>query len=109
MLWRSWRSRATNIAESNFRYTQRLDFSEFVDHYETAVVDLLKQKQAGKAVSKTAAKAPSKQTGNVIDLLKKSLELSKKEGRGVSNWSTWRPSTRFPRPFRSVRLPKSAG
>ena len=53
----------------------------FVDHYETAVVELLKQKQAGKAVSKSAPRAAAKPTGNVIDLLKKSLELSKKQGK----------------------------
>ena len=56
----------------------------FVDHYETAVVDLLKQKQSGKSVSKTAAKGPTKQVGNVIDLLKKSLELFKKQGKTKS-------------------------
>ena len=57
------------------------DPAEFVDEYETAVVDLLKQKQAGRAVSKTAPKVASRQVGNVIDLLKKSLELSKKQGK----------------------------
>ena len=34
------------------------DPTEFEDHYETAVVELLRQKQSGKAVSKTAARAP---------------------------------------------------
>ena len=57
------------------------DPDEFVDHYETAVVELLKQKQSGKAVSKTARRSSAKQVGNVIDLLKKSLELSKKQGK----------------------------
>ena len=60
------------------------DPTEFEDHYETAVVDLLRQKQSGKAVSKTAARGPAKQVGNVIDLLKKSLELSKKQGKSKS-------------------------
>ena len=60
------------------------DPTEFVDHYETAVVELLRQKQSGKAVSKTAARGPAKQVGNVIDLLKKSLELSKKQGKSKS-------------------------
>ena len=55
--------------------------SEFVDEYETAVVDLLKQKQAGRAVGKAAPRAASKPVGNVIDLLKKSLELTKKQGK----------------------------
>jgi len=60
------------------------DPTEFEDHYETAVVELLRQKQSGKAVSKTAARGPAKQVGNVIDLLKKSLELSKKQGKSKS-------------------------
>jgi hypothetical protein len=42
--------------------------SEFVDHYETAIVDLLKQKQSGKAIAKTPTKTPTRQEGNVIDL-----------------------------------------
>ena len=56
------------------------DPSEFEDTYETAVVEMLKQKQAGKPVSKSAPKAAAAQTGNVIDLLKRSLELETKGG-----------------------------
>ena len=59
------------------------DPSEFIDHYETAVVDLLKQKQSGKAIAKTPTKTPMRSEGNVIDLLKKSLELSTKGGKKV--------------------------
>ncbi len=57
------------------------DPSEFEDTYETAVVDMLKQKQAGKTVSKAAPKVAAAQTGNVIDLLKRSLELESKGGK----------------------------
>ncbi len=57
------------------------DPSKFVDEYEDAVVEMLKKKQAGKAVSKVAARAPARTTGNVIDLLKRSLEMEKKGGR----------------------------
>jgi DNA end-binding protein Ku len=52
--------------------------SEFVDHYETAVVDLLKKKQAGVKITKRTPRLAAKQTGNVIDLLKRSLELEQK-------------------------------
>ena len=55
------------------------DPSKFVDEYEDAVVEMLKKKQAGKAVSKVAARAPARTTGNVIDLLKRSLEMEKKQ------------------------------
>jgi DNA end-binding protein Ku len=57
------------------------DPAEFEDTYETAVVEMLKQKQAGKTVSKAAPKVAAAQTGNVIDLLKRSLELSRKGGK----------------------------
>jgi len=59
------------------------DPKEFVDHYENAVVDLIKQKQAGKTVSKTAPKAQPAQSGNIIDLLKRSMELEDKRGKKV--------------------------
>jgi DNA end-binding protein Ku len=53
------------------------DPTKFVDHYEDAVVEMLKKKQAGKAVPKVAARAPTRTGGNVIDLLKRSLEMEK--------------------------------
>ena len=56
--------------------------SEFVDHYETAVVDLLKKKQAGVKITKQTPRLAAKQTGNVIDLLKRSLELEQKGKKG---------------------------
>jgi DNA end-binding protein Ku len=61
--------------------TGEFDPSKFVDDYENAVVEMLKKKQAGKAVSKVAPRAPARTGGNVIDLLKRSLEMEKKSGR----------------------------
>ena len=58
------------------------DPSEFVDQYEVAVVDLLKKKQAGIKVTKETPRLAAQQTGNVIDLLKRSLEIEKKGGGG---------------------------
>jgi DNA end-binding protein Ku len=59
--------------------TKSTDFNpaEFVDHYEQAVVDLLKKKQAGVKITKQTPRLAAQQTGNVIDLLKRSLELEK--------------------------------
>jgi DNA end-binding protein Ku len=57
------------------------DPKEFVDHYEVAVVDMLKKKQAGLVVSKEAPRAKVEAGGNVIDMLKRSLELTKKPAR----------------------------
>ena len=54
--------------------------SEFVDTYEVAVVELLKKKQAGTfKKSKDAPRIARPSGGNVIDLLKRSLELEKKK------------------------------
>jgi DNA end-binding protein Ku len=61
--------------------TSDFDPSEFVDHYETAVVDLLKQKQAGKVIPKQASRAPVREEGNIINLLKRSLEMEGKRGK----------------------------
>jgi len=55
------------------------DPAEFVDHYENALVEMLKKKQAGRVVPKTAPKAAARPAGNVIDMLRRSLEL---EGGG---------------------------
>jgi len=69
--------------------TKSTDFNpaEFVDHYEQAVVDLLKKKQAGVKITKQAPRAAARQGGDVIDLLKRSLELEQrgtKKGRSPS-------------------------
>jgi non-homologous end joining protein Ku len=45
------------------------------------VLDLIKQKEAGKPITKSATKAPTAQTGNIIDLLKRSMELEDKRGK----------------------------
>jgi DNA end-binding protein Ku len=60
--------------------TKKDDFkpSEFIDRYEVAVVEMLKQKQSGKQVSKKAAKASAPRAGNIIDLLRRSAEVSSK-------------------------------
>ena len=63
--------------------TGDFDPAEFVDEYENAVVELIKQKQAGKPISKKTAKVPSAESGNIIDLLKRSMELEDKRGKKV--------------------------
>jgi DNA end-binding protein Ku len=68
---------AEHIVETK---TGDFDPSEFVDHYEVAVVDLLKKKQAGINVTKETPRLAAQQSGNVIDLLKRSLEIEKKGG-----------------------------
>jgi DNA end-binding protein Ku len=49
----------------------------FVDHYEEAVVDLLKSKQAGRTVSKTRAAEPPSNVVNLMEALKRSISSEK--------------------------------
>ena len=69
---------AEHIVESK---AADFDPSELVDHYEVAVVEMLKEKQAGKTIRKEAARPPAPRGGNVIDLLKRSIEMETKKPR----------------------------
>jgi DNA end-binding protein Ku len=53
------------------------DPSAFIDHYEEAVVDMLKSKQAGVRPSKQKAAAPASNVVNLMDALRKSLSSEK--------------------------------
>ncbi len=55
--------------------TKEADFdpAQFVDHYEDAVVEMLKKKQAGLATPKGKAAEPPRNVINLMDALKKSL------------------------------------
>jgi DNA end-binding protein Ku len=59
--------------------TKEADFdpAQFVDHYEEAVVDMLKKKQAGLATPKGKAVEPPRNVINLMDALKKSLAADK--------------------------------
>src|SRR4051794_11024446 len=72
--------------------TADFDPTEFVDRYENAVVDLLKQKQSGKPISRKAAEAPRQYEGNIVDLLKKSMELEAKRGKPKSKSPPLQPA-----------------
>jgi DNA end-binding protein Ku len=53
------------------------DPASFVDHYEEAVVEMLKHKQAGAPVSKQKAAAPASNVVNLMDALKRSIAAEK--------------------------------
>jgi DNA end-binding protein Ku len=55
--------------------TKEADFdpSQFVDHYEEAVVEMLKKKQAGVTTPKGKASEPPRNVINLMDALKKSI------------------------------------
>jgi DNA end-binding protein Ku len=54
------------------------DPTEFADHYEEALVEMLRQKQAGVSLPKGQAKMPSRNVVNLMDALKQSLAVQKK-------------------------------
>ena len=58
------------------------DPTAFVDHYEEAVVEMLKRKQAGAPVSKQKAAAPASNVVNLMDALKRSVAAEKGSGQG---------------------------
>jgi DNA end-binding protein Ku len=59
--------------------TKEADFdpSQFVDHYEEAVVEMLKKKQTGLATPKGKASEPPRNVINLMDALKKSVAADK--------------------------------
>jgi DNA end-binding protein Ku len=66
---------AEHILESK---EAEFDPSKFVDHYEEAVIDMLRQKQAGMPTPKEKAPAPAGNVINLMDALRRSLGDSKK-------------------------------
>jgi DNA end-binding protein Ku len=50
------------------------DPGKFVDHYETALVDLLKKKQAGIQPKEGPAPVPQARVVNLMDALRRSIE-----------------------------------
>ncbi|HEY5964500.1 MAG TPA: Ku protein, partial [Xanthobacteraceae bacterium] len=61
--------------------TASFEPAAFVDHYEEAVVDLLKSKQAGRPVAKGRAAEPPSNVINLMDALKRSISSEKESGK----------------------------
>jgi DNA end-binding protein Ku len=59
------------------------DPAAFVDHYEEAVVEMLKHKQAGAPVPKQKVPAPASNVVNLMDALKRSIAAEKGSARGA--------------------------
>jgi DNA end-binding protein Ku len=64
--------------------SKKADFdpAEFVDHYEEALVEMLRKKQEGVPLSKERAPAPPRNVANLIDALKRSIAADPKKPRG---------------------------
>src|SRR4029078_13294529 len=59
------------------------DPTAFVDHYEEAVVDMLKRKQAGAPVSKQKAAVPASNVVHLMDALKRSVAAEKDSAKAA--------------------------
>jgi DNA end-binding protein Ku len=70
--------------------TGHLDPAEFEDRYETAVTEMLKQKQAGLPPTKEAPTAPPPTVVNLMDALRRSIETGRpaeKKGKAAEKVS----------------------
>jgi DNA end-binding protein Ku len=105
---------AEHILESK---AGEFDPETFVDRYEEAVVEMLKQKQAGVAVPKQKAAAPASNVVNLMDALKKSLAAEKSapkeqgkkaKGKGKPADLQRQPQFKFPIEGGKAKQPKQA-
>ena len=73
--------------------TGHFDPSEFEDCYETAVVEMLKQKQAGMPPRKEAAVPPPSTVVNLMDALRRSVQADRPAAKkGKATEKVGRPS-----------------
>ena len=92
------------------------DPASFVDHYEEAVVEMLKHKQAGAPVSKQKAAAPASNVVNLMDALKRSIAAEKgsakaapgKKGKAKPDELRRQPQFKFPIEGGKAKQPKTA-
>ena len=59
------------------------DPAQFVDHYEDAVVEMLKKKQAGMPVSREQAAPRTQNVVNLMDALRRSIAAGKNRIRSA--------------------------
>jgi DNA end-binding protein Ku len=93
--------------------TGDFDPDTFVDHYEDAVVEMLKSKQAGVKVSKQKAAAPASNVVNLMDALRKSVAAekgapAKKAKKGKPDELRRQPQFKFPIEGGRAKQPKAA-
>jgi DNA end-binding protein Ku len=95
--------------------TGDFDPAAFVDHYEEAVVDMLKHKQAGVPQPKQKAAAPASNVVNLMDALKRSIAAEKgakapagKKSKGKQDDLRRQPQFKFPIEGGKAKQPKAA-
>jgi DNA end-binding protein Ku len=87
----------------------RFDPSKFEDHYETALIELLRRKQEGKRIEPIREAARPSNVVNLMDALRKSVQAE--GGRGASSRSRASGERRraAPRPRKSSGRARKAG
>jgi DNA end-binding protein Ku len=67
---------------------------KFVDHYETALVSMLRAKQAGQVIEAPKEEAAPKRVVNLMDALRASIEADKKKKPAAPSAKTRKPAKR---------------
>ena len=75
-----WARRRGNADGANA--AGHFDPAEFVDHYENALIELLKQKQAGRPVQAVKEAPPPSRVINPMDALRRSVEAGRSRRTG---------------------------
>jgi DNA end-binding protein Ku len=89
------RKLAAHILETKAAH---FDPASFEDRYENALVDLLKQKQAGQPAKAEAPSRPTARVINLMDALKRSVASEKAEPKHKRGSSRSAPARRSARP-----------
>jgi DNA end-binding protein Ku len=85
------RQLATHIVESK---TGHFEPDKFVDHYETALVSLLKAKQAGRVIEAPKEEAAPRRVVNLMDALRASIDADKQKKPAAASAKTRKPAKR---------------
>jgi DNA end-binding protein Ku len=82
---------ATHIVESKAGHFEP---DKFVDHYETALISLLKAKQAGRVIEAPKEKLAPKRVVNLMDALRASINADKKKKPAAPSAKARKPAKR---------------
>ncbi len=84
------------------------DPSQFVDHYEEAVVEMLKEKEAGVPISRSKTEDRPRNVVNLMDALKRSIAADKTPARAAKGKKRVAGQTEMLLPISGKKAKKSA-
>jgi DNA end-binding protein Ku len=82
---------ASHIVESR---SGHFEPDTFVDHYEAALVSLLKAKQAGRVTEAPKQEAPPRRVINLMDALRASIQDGKQKKPAATSAKARKPATK---------------